>query len=179
MTLREEIRLDRLNDELYVSETELAKINSTLNNTSDYNARRLASLMSAKLQVRVKSLLTLIREVSGRDLYIHSGKEYAFFSKSKMKISGEWKDVVIYEALYDNPEGRYFVRYENDFNHSFLRHILPANIDSAAKDKSSVQAIELTPIEIELKENLDFENDEEESGIKPSLLQSEQTPETD
>jgi hypothetical protein len=48
-------------------------------------------------------------------IYTYKDKDYSLFAKSKIKIGDEWKGVVIYKALYDNPDGEYWVRFEEDF----------------------------------------------------------------
>lgn len=43
------------------------------------------------------------------------GKPYKIFSTTKIKIGDEWVDGIIYETLYDNPEGTHWVRTREDF----------------------------------------------------------------
>jgi len=56
-------------------------------------------------------------------LYIHkkTGKPYTLITTNFMvKENGEWKkDLCLYQALYDNPDGKYFARTKEDFSNSF------------------------------------------------------------
>jgi len=54
--------------------------------------------------------------------YIHvkSGKPYTLVAKTMFKQNGEWiKNLILYKTEYDNPDGEYFVRTEEDFNLNF------------------------------------------------------------
>lgn len=37
----------------------------------------------------------------------------------KVKQNGIWSDFILYKALYDNPDGPYFVRTKEDFYNNF------------------------------------------------------------
>ena len=68
--------------------------------------------------------------------YYYKGKPYRIVAESKIKASGviewwagkgkfaihpahEWIDVVIYECLYDNPDGMVWVRTKEQFYNLF------------------------------------------------------------
>jgi hypothetical protein len=42
-------------------------------------------------------------------------KLYVIFQQTKMKIHNEWVDCVIYQTLYDNPDGEFWVRNSEEF----------------------------------------------------------------
>jgi hypothetical protein len=48
-------------------------------------------------------------------IYYYKEKPYKIFCNSKIKINNIWEDVVIYECLYENPDGKYWVRFNDDF----------------------------------------------------------------
>lgn len=50
----------------------------------------------------------------------YKGKLYVIFQETKMKINGEWVDCVIYQTLYDNPDGEFWVRTSEEFFTLFL-----------------------------------------------------------
>lgn len=50
-----------------------------------------------------------------KEIYQYKGKPYEITTESKMKISGEWKDVIIYKCLYYNPDGETWVRSKEEF----------------------------------------------------------------
>lgn len=56
-------------------------------------------------------------------LYIHkkTGKPYTLITDNFMfKEDGIWKkDLCLYQALYNNPDGKYFARTKEDFSNSF------------------------------------------------------------
>ncbi len=52
-------------------------------------------------------------------IYSYKGNPYKIFSETKMKISNLWIDVVIYETLYENPDGKYWVREKGQFYELF------------------------------------------------------------
>jgi hypothetical protein len=52
-------------------------------------------------------------------IYYYKGKPYKIFAESKMKISNLWIDVIIYETLYDNKDGKYWVREKGQFYELF------------------------------------------------------------
>lgn len=52
-------------------------------------------------------------------MYYHKGKPYRIIKHSKVKIEGVWKECIIYEAMYDNPDGNIWVRLKEDFENNF------------------------------------------------------------
>lgn len=54
--------------------------------------------------------------------HIKTGKRYILVQENLcVKQDGEWnKDFVLYRALYENPEGPYFVRKRDDFFENFI-----------------------------------------------------------
>jgi hypothetical protein len=64
---------------------------------------------------KLKELSLSMPVFMNTDIYYFKGKPYRIFSESKMKISELWIDVVIYEALYDCPDGKYWVREKGQF----------------------------------------------------------------
>ena len=57
------------------------------------------------------------------NFYVHkkSGKRYRLVTDNFMfKQNGQWlKGLVLYETLYDNPDGKYFARIKEDFEENF------------------------------------------------------------
>lgn len=47
--------------------------------------------------------------------YEYKGKLYCIFQETKMKVDGKWIDCVIYQTLYDNPDGEFWVRSSSEF----------------------------------------------------------------
>lgn len=56
-------------------------------------------------------------------IYYYDGKPYRLFANSKFKIGKLWIDVIIYETLYDNPDGKYWVRENGEFHKLFITDI--------------------------------------------------------
>lgn len=58
--------------------------------------------------------------------FIHkrTGNHYRVVTDNLMvKEDGEWiKGFVLYETLYNNPDGRYFVRTRDDFDNNFVQY---------------------------------------------------------
>lgn len=58
-------------------------------------------------------------------IYYFKGKPYEIFDRTKIKMydemgmNGYWEEVVIYKTLYHNPDGKYWVRFKNDFFANF------------------------------------------------------------
>lgn len=52
-------------------------------------------------------------------MYYHKGKPYRIISYNKVKIDEQWKDCIIYECMYDNPDGSTWVRTKDDFDKNF------------------------------------------------------------
>jgi len=48
-------------------------------------------------------------------IYYYKDKPYKILYESKIKISEIWIDCIIYECLYENPEGMIWVREKNQF----------------------------------------------------------------
>ena len=51
--------------------------------------------------------------------YYYKDKPYRIFSETKVKIDGNWIDSVIYQCLYDNPDGIFWVRTAEEFDRLF------------------------------------------------------------
>jgi hypothetical protein len=57
--------------------------------------------------------------------YYYKGKPYKIVEYSKIKLydemgmNGSWHEVVIYRTLYDNPDGKTWVRFKDDFESHF------------------------------------------------------------
>ena len=55
-----------------------------------------------------------------KKIYEFKGKQYSIFCETIMKNDEDiWIPVVIYETLYDNPDGKYFVRIKEQFYEKF------------------------------------------------------------
>ena len=52
--------------------------------------------------------------------YVYKGKQYCIFQKTKMKIDGKWIDCVIYQTLYNNIDGKFWVRSSKEFYDLFV-----------------------------------------------------------
>lgn len=54
-------------------------------------------------------------------IHKRTGKLYRVISNHFMfKQNGKWiKNLVLYETLYDNPDGKYFARTKEDFEENF------------------------------------------------------------
>lgn len=52
-------------------------------------------------------------------IYYYKDKPYRILRQSKIKWNGQWHDVIIYECLYDNMEGDWWVRPEEEFFNLF------------------------------------------------------------
>lgn len=60
------------------------------------------------------------------EIYQYKDKPYRIVTESKMRVHNQngdnWKDVVIYEALYDTESGeKIFVRDKQEFYHKFIK----------------------------------------------------------
>lgn len=55
------------------------------------------------------------------EIFEYKEKRYRIFKESKMKIDGVWNSCVIYQALYENSEGEFFVRESEEFFNLFKR----------------------------------------------------------
>jgi hypothetical protein len=85
-----------------------------------------------------------------KDHYYFKGKPYVILWESKMKISdlrnvihlnwwqrfllrlifgkNQWLDIVIYKCMYDNPEGKIWVREKSEFYRLFSKNVnIPGN----------------------------------------------------
>ncbi len=52
-------------------------------------------------------------------IYEYKGKPYQVLTRSKIKMHGDWWDVVIYKCLYVNPDGILWVRFAEEFEELF------------------------------------------------------------
>lgn len=57
-------------------------------------------------------------------LYEYKGKHYTIVCESKIKLNGEWVDVVVYRCAYENPDGMEWVRFKEEF-YSLFTLIIP------------------------------------------------------
>jgi hypothetical protein len=48
-------------------------------------------------------------------VYEYKGKPYRIFAETKTKINGIWVDSIIYQTLYNNPDGWIWVRTKEEF----------------------------------------------------------------
>jgi hypothetical protein len=51
--------------------------------------------------------------------YIYKGNLYTIFITTKMKVNGVWMPCVVYQTLYDNPDGEFWVRSAEEFYQLF------------------------------------------------------------
>jgi hypothetical protein len=58
----------------------------------------------------------------------YKGKPYHIIGREKIKIGDEWKDTIRYECLYDNPDGKIWNRFKDDFFRLF-KMIQPKNLN--------------------------------------------------
>lgn len=56
-----------------------------------------------------------------KEIYWYKNKAYSILSKSKIKIDNEWKSCIIYQCEYDNPDGKIWVRLEEEFFDKFKK----------------------------------------------------------
>lgn len=47
--------------------------------------------------------------------YYFKDKPYKIFMETKIKIGEDWIDGIIYQCLYDNPDGIFWIRTKEDF----------------------------------------------------------------
>lgn len=59
--------------------------------------------------------LYYIEEVNAEDIYYYKDNPYCIMEESQMKIDGTWHDVIIYQCLYENPDGMIWVRFRDQF----------------------------------------------------------------
>ena len=52
--------------------------------------------------------------------FIYKGNLYCIFQETKMKIDGVWIDCVIYQTLYNNKDGEFWVRSSKEFYDLFV-----------------------------------------------------------
>ena len=57
--------------------------------------------------------------LDSENIYYYKDKPYRVVCESKVKIDGVWLDCVIYEALYENLDGKIWVRPRLDFVTNF------------------------------------------------------------
>jgi nicotinic acid phosphoribosyltransferase len=65
---------------------------------------------------------TSLNKTNMEKKYTYKGKEYRIVHFVKMRVKGDWVDGVLYEAMYLNPDGRYFVRTKEEFDELFKEH---------------------------------------------------------
>lgn len=65
--------------------------------------------------------LYYIEEVAPEDIYYYNDKPYCVMEETKMKIEGVWVDCVIYQCLYENPDGMIWVRPKGLFYELFKK----------------------------------------------------------
>lgn len=53
------------------------------------------------------------------DIYIRKNLSYKIYKESKYKLNGQWVPCIIYEPLYDCPDGDIFVRDKKEFFKEF------------------------------------------------------------
>ena len=51
----------------------------------------------------------------GETVYYFKGNPYRIFSETKIKIDGIWVDAIIYQTLYINEDGVFWVRTKKEF----------------------------------------------------------------
>ncbi len=47
--------------------------------------------------------------------YKYKERPYKILHESKIKIGGTWIDVIVYQCLYENPDGMIWVREKEEF----------------------------------------------------------------
>lgn len=67
------------------------------------------------LFVSVSLGISYLIEINYRPTYWYKDKPYKILTKSKIKLGGEWQDVIIYKTKYKNPDGKIWVRLESEF----------------------------------------------------------------
>jgi hypothetical protein len=66
------------------------------------------------MQVRILPLTTKIKDMK-EGVYEYKGKLYRIFAETRVKINGVWVDSIIYQTLYNNPDGWIWVRTREEF----------------------------------------------------------------
>ena len=51
--------------------------------------------------------------------YSYKEKPYKILYETKIKIGGTWIEAIVYECLYDNPDGKIWVREKQEFFNLF------------------------------------------------------------
>jgi protein associated with RNAse G/E len=59
-------------------------------------------------------------------IYEYKGKLYRIFSKTKIKIDGNWVNGIIYQSLYYHPDGSIWTRTEEEFFRLFKENSNPS-----------------------------------------------------
>ena len=59
--------------------------------------------------------------VTPEHIYYYKDKPYFIVTESKMKIEGVWYPCIIYQCLYENPDGMIWVRKTEDFFELFKK----------------------------------------------------------
>ena len=50
-----------------------------------------------------------------KEIYYYKGNPYTILSETKIKVGDMWKDCVVYECEYENPDGSIWVRQRQEF----------------------------------------------------------------
>lgn len=58
-------------------------------------------------------------QVTPHEVYEYKGKPYTIMSETKMKVGKAWVDAIVYQTLYENKDGVYWVREKGEFYEKF------------------------------------------------------------
>lgn len=74
-------------------------------------------------EVATKGVTELVEQLMKDEIitYKYKDKPYKISHESKMKLNGVWIDVIIYECLYENPDGMIWVRKKEEFFKLFTK----------------------------------------------------------
>lgn len=62
-------------------------------------------------------------EIGKQYVHIRNLKNYRLMFLSKIKLGDStWRSVVVYECLYDNPDGQIWTRFKDDFINNFVEY---------------------------------------------------------
>lgn len=53
------------------------------------------------------------------EIYYYKDKPYKILYESKVKIEDVWHPCIVYECLYDNPDGKIWIRIKDSFFNLF------------------------------------------------------------
>lgn len=56
-------------------------------------------------------------------IYYYKDRPYSIVRELKIKINGNWIDIVEYKCEYDNPDGTYWARLKEEFYNLFEKKI--------------------------------------------------------